>query len=745
MATFERTAPQGAYDGNQRRAQQDSALVRYPLIAAALVLLAWLIVIPVVNVFYEALKNGPATYWDTLVGDPDTLAAIKLTLTVAPVAVLLNILFGIAAAWAIARFRFRGRALLTSMIDLPFAISPVVAGLIFVLLFGLQGYFGEWLREHDIKILFATPGLIIVTSFVTLPFVARELIPLMEAIGDEEETAAVSLGARAWQLFWRVTLPNIKWGLLYGTILCNARAMGEFGAVYVVSGRVTGQTDTLPLRVEKLFQEYDQPASFVVASLLCSLALVTLGAKTFLEWRTRRELAARLEVPEDDVVSEGMAPGLVPALAGVAGGVMPSFTALPLRVGGGHAPTTALRTVAGGGGGGSASGGGGSASGGGGGASGSGSAGGGGASGGGASGGEEAHAGVGISVRGVTKRFGNFTALSNINLDVPDGTLLALLGPSGSGKTTLLRIIAGLELADEGTIYYRDEDATDKSPRNRNVGFVFQHYALFRHMSVFENVAFGLRVRKWPEDRIRKRVRELLDLVQLASLEKQSPAQLSGGQRQRIALARALAPDPKLLLLDEPFGALDARVRTELRTWLRKLHHEIGLTSVLVTHDQEEAFEVADRVVVMNHGRIEQAGTAGEIFEHPANSFVLDFLGNVNVFHGRVEAGRAHVGGLELSYPDYPHEVSRPAKAYVRPHELEIDRIPRGGSCLRGTLTRVGRSGAVIKAEVLSEEFGIPLAVEVAQDRWNELALEQGTTVYVFPKRLRVFVHDYQI
>ncbi|HYC57126.1 MAG TPA: sulfate/molybdate ABC transporter ATP-binding protein [Candidatus Binatia bacterium] len=352
---------------------------------------------------------------------------------------------------------------------------------------------------------------------------------------------------------------------------------------------------------------------------------------------------------------------------------------------------------------------------------------------------------MGISVRGVTKRFGSFTALDDIHLDVPDGSLLALLGPSGSGKTTLLRIIAGLELPERGTIHYRDEDATRKSPRNRNVGFVFQHYALFRHMSVFENVAFGLRVRKWPEDRIRKRVRELLDLVQLSSLEQQSPAQLSGGQRQRIALARALAPDPKLLLLDEPFGALDARVRTELRTWLRKLHHEIGLTSVLVTHDQEEAFEVADQIVVMNRGRIEQSGTASEIFEHPANSFVLDFLGNVNVFHGRVEAGRAHVGGLELSYPDYPHEESRPAKAYVRPHELEIDRYPRGGSCLRGTLTRVGRSGAVIKAEVLSEEFGIPLAVEVAQDRWTEMSLEQGDTVYVFPKRLRVFIHDYQI
>ncbi len=295
------------------------AYVRWPLVIAAVAIITLLVVIPVASVFYNALapgiqKNwreseaienvstvgrvaqaaqaGLATYWNNLVEDRDTRHAILLTLIVAPTAVVLNLLFGLAAAWSIARFRFPGRAALVSLIDLPFAVSPVVAGLMLVLIFGLQGYLGPWLREHEIKIIFALPGLILATTFVTLPFVARELIPVMEAIGSDEETAAVSLGASGWQLFWRVTLPNIKWGLLYGVILCNARAMGEFGAVYVVSGHIAGQTDTMPLRVEKLFQEYNNPGSFAVASVLTSLALVTLIAKIALQQKTQRSQRA---------------------------------------------------------------------------------------------------------------------------------------------------------------------------------------------------------------------------------------------------------------------------------------------------------------------------------------------------------------------------------------------------------------------------------------------------------------------
>jgi sulfate transport system permease protein len=266
-----------------RRARREPLLVRVTLIGLALLIVGVLIVVPVVHVFTQALAGGLQAYRDNLFRDPDTLSAIRLTLIVAPSAVLLNLLFGVAAAWAIARFRFPGRTILITLIDLPFAVSPVVAGLALVLIFGLQGWLGPWLRDHHIKIIFATPGLILATAFVTFPFVARELIPVMEATGPDEDLAALSLGASGWQTFWRVTLPNVKWGLLYGVILCNARAMGEFGAVYVVSGRITGQTDTIPLRVEKLFQEYHTAGSFAVASVLTVLALVTLVLKRAVE------------------------------------------------------------------------------------------------------------------------------------------------------------------------------------------------------------------------------------------------------------------------------------------------------------------------------------------------------------------------------------------------------------------------------------------------------------------------------
>ncbi|MFN8642432.1 MAG: sulfate/molybdate ABC transporter ATP-binding protein [Candidatus Binatia bacterium] len=352
---------------------------------------------------------------------------------------------------------------------------------------------------------------------------------------------------------------------------------------------------------------------------------------------------------------------------------------------------------------------------------------------------------MGISIRNVTKRFGDFVALDDVSLDVPHGQLVALLGPSGSGKTTLLRIIAGLETADSGAIHYEEEDATDRSPRDRNVGFVFQHYALFRHMTVFENIAFGLRVRKWPKAAVEERVRELLRLIQLDGIGNQVPSQLSGGQRQRVALARALAASPKVLLLDEPFGALDAKVRTELRQWLRRLHDEIHVTSVFVTHDQEEAFEVADRVVVMNRGRIEQVGTPEDVFERPANGFVMDFLGNVNVFHGRVEGGRAVAGGLELAFPDYPHGEAKPATVYVRPHELEVDRAAGGPSSLRAEVLRVNPAGSAVKVELLARDFGVPLNVVLTPERHAELRLAAGESVYVFPKRVRVFVQDYSI
>ncbi len=283
-----------------QRGTEESPFVKWILITIAALFLGVFLLLPLVNVFAQAFGKGWHAYFGAL-REPDTIAAIKLTLLVAAITVPLNVFFGITAAWCIAKFQFRGKSLLVTLIDLPFSVSPIVAGLVYILMFGLQGYLGPWLYEHDIKIIFAVPGIVLATVFITFPFVARELIPVMEATGREQEEAALTLGASGWQTFWHVTLPSVKWGLLYGIILCNARAMGEFGAVSVVSGHITGVTDTMPLRVEKLYNEYNAAGAFTVASLLAVLALITLGIKTVLEWKQSREHArAQLVLPEPD-------------------------------------------------------------------------------------------------------------------------------------------------------------------------------------------------------------------------------------------------------------------------------------------------------------------------------------------------------------------------------------------------------------------------------------------------------------
>jgi len=348
-----------------------------------------------------------------------------------------------------------------------------------------------------------------------------------------------------------------------------------------------------------------------------------------------------------------------------------------------------------------------------------------------------------IEARQVTKLFGAFRALDEVSLKIETGELVALLGPSGSGKTTLLRIIAGLEVPDRGTILFHGEDATSRRVQDRGVGFVFQHYALFRHMTVFENVAFGLRVMPWRRRplraEIKARVRRLLELVQLEWLADRYPGQLSGGQRQRVALARALAVEPKVLLLDEPFGALDAKVRQELRRWLRRLHEEIHVTGVLVTHDQEEALEVADRVVVMNGGQIEQVGTPEEVFNHPASEFVLNFLGHVNVFHGRAEGSKAIFGTLEMDLPAGPATGSLFVRGFVRPHDLELDVQPSDDTLLTATITRIHAAGPQVKVEVLSTE-GETIHVEAPQERYRAQGWAVGQRVYVRPREIKVFV-----
>jgi sulfate/thiosulfate transport system ATP-binding protein len=356
-----------------------------------------------------------------------------------------------------------------------------------------------------------------------------------------------------------------------------------------------------------------------------------------------------------------------------------------------------------------------------------------------------------IEVRQITKNFGNFTALRDVSLDVPSGELVALLGPSGSGKTTLLRIIAGLELPDpgQGRILFDGTDATQRRVRDRQVGFVFQHYALFRHMTVFENVAFGLRVRprrlRPSRAQIREKVMELLKLVQLEPLAKRYPSQLSGGQRQRIALARALAVEPQVLLLDEPFGALDAQVRKELRRWLRRLHDEIHITSVFVTHDQEEALEVADRVAVMNEGRLEQVGTPEEVYDHPANPFVYHFLGNVNLFHGRVDKGLAQIGEFEVEAPEHAAERDAPAVAYVRPHEIELERNRNGDAVIEATVRYIHAVGPTARLELERRDTGEVIEAELTRERFRELALQTGESVFVKPRDMRIFVDDYSI
>jgi len=349
-----------------------------------------------------------------------------------------------------------------------------------------------------------------------------------------------------------------------------------------------------------------------------------------------------------------------------------------------------------------------------------------------------------IEVRNLTKGFGSFVALRDVSFRVDSGELVALLGPSGSGKTTLLRIIAGLEAPDAGTVLFDGDDATQRSAKDRGVGFVFQHYALFRHMTVFENVAFGLRVRpraERPSDEvIAKRVNDLLGMVQLDYLGHRYPSQLSGGQRQRVALARALAVEPRVLLLDEPFGALDAKVRQELRRWLRRLHAEIHLTSVFVTHDQEEALELANRVVVMNEGKIEQDGTPDEVVEQPATPFVVNFLGNVNIFHGRVQRGRAQLGPIAVPYPEHPHEEARDAAGYARPHDLEVSRTDEGGG-LWASVTDVRAVGALVKMEVEDVDRRV-IQVELGREQYEHLRAIVGERVYIKPRRVRVFMNE---
>ena len=369
-----------------------------------------------------------------------------------------------------------------------------------------------------------------------------------------------------------------------------------------------------------------------------------------------------------------------------------------------------------------------------------------------------------IEIRNVSKQFGDFQALRDVSLDIKSGELIALLGPSGCGKTTLLRIIAGLETADVGTIHFSGEDTTDVHVRERNVGFVFQHYALFRHMTVFENVAFGLRMkprRERPsEAQIKEKVMSLLKLVQLDWIADRFPSQLSGGQRQRIALARALAVEPKVLLLDEPFGALDAKVRKELRRWLRRLHDELHVTSIFVTHDQEEALEVADRVVVINQGKIEQEGSPQQVWDNPASPFVYGFLGDVNLFKGRAKDGQVYLDdGMQLESSEANGAVDKSAFAYVRPHELDVERYSPGQNTdgngrTTGLVVQLNRAivvGPIARLELIASEDTQAkdnanpehlIEAQIPAQQFHAMGLREGETLVVTPRRAKVFLDE---
>ncbi len=348
-----------------------------------------------------------------------------------------------------------------------------------------------------------------------------------------------------------------------------------------------------------------------------------------------------------------------------------------------------------------------------------------------------------ISIRKVRKYFEATQALNDVNIDIPDGELVALLGPSGCGKTTLLRIIAGLESPDQGEILFGDTDSSSLAVRDRGVGFVFQHYALFKHMTVRENIAFPLKIQKRPKEETAKRVDELLGLIQLRGIGDRFPSQLSGGQKQRVALARALAARPRVMLLDEPFGALDAQVRQDLRRWLRNLHDELKMTSVFVTHDQDEAFEVADRVVIMNKGRVEQIGSPEEIFHHPANGFVMHFLGNVNIFHSRLEHGESQAN-LELVHPGKAPEDSGARSVFVRPHELTLHRGKEGNNSIEGRIIHYRTIGLSVRVS-LATAGGPELQIELPQPEFQALGLVKGDTAFAVPKGVKMFTDDYSI
>ena len=524
---------------------EGSKVVKWILIAVSVLFAFVFLILPLYTVISVALRNGVGKYFQYIT-DKDTISAVKLTAKATLSALVVNTFFGLFAAWFLTMFQFKGKKVLTTLIDIPVTVSPVIAGLIFILVFGRQSVLYPYLQQAGIKVVFAVPGIILATIFVTFPFISREIIPILEEQGTEEEAAAL-MGASGFTIFRKVTFPHIKWALLYGVVLCTARAMGEFGAVSVLSGHLRGKTNTLPLQVEILFGDNKYVPAFAVASILVILAVI------------------------------------------------------------------------------------------------------------------------------------------------------------------ILRV-------------------NDLAASKRGIGFVFQNYALFRYMTVYDNIAFGLRVQKADKKKIDERVRELIKLIGLEGLEKRYPSQLSGGQRQRVAFARALAPNPQLLLLDEPFAAIDAKVRKELRSWLREMIEKLGVTSIFVTHDQDEAIEVADEIIITNKGRIEQTGTPIEIYHNPKTAFTASFFGETTFVD---DYSKFH---------NFEH-IENAEKAIVRPEFVKVTKKNEvqkyKSSASHGVTKNVLFRGDSI--EVVVDVDGTELKARRGLD---EQAIEVGEEVDVFLYRIFVTVGD---
>ena len=571
---------------------------RIGLRVVALGYLAVLLLVPVGLVFYRTFEKGIGAFWESIT-TPAAIHALFLTLEVAPSRCPLNAAFGIVAALALVRGRFPGkpaarRADRPAVRGLADRDRPVAAAALRP--HGLVRPVARRPRDPDHLL-----GPRDRPRHALRHAAVRGARGRARAAGDRRRAGAGGGHARRrrrGQTFWRVTLPAIRWGLAYGIVLSTARAIGEFGAVSVVSGKISGETETLTLLVEKRFQNFDLAGAYAASALL---------AHDRLDHPVRHEPHRR---PEKRIM---------------------------------------------------------------------------------------------IAVESVSKNFGDFTALDDVSFEAPDGKLTALLGPSGSGKSTLLRVIAGLEVPDGGTIVVSGTDATRLPPQKRGIGFVFQHYAAFKHMTLHDNVAFGLKIRKKPKAEIKAKVDELLHLVGLDGFHDRYPAQLSGGQRQRMALARALAVEPSVLLLDEPFGALDANVRADLRAWLRRLHEQVPVTTVLVTHDQEEAMELADLIVLLKDGKIAQAGAPRELYEQPADAFVMGFLGPVSKVRGEL----------------------------VRPHDVVLSHRPEEG-WEEAMVQRVVHLGFEVRVELVRND-GEEISAQLTRGEAEALEPEAGSILWLRP------------